>query len=110
MADDIARYYAEHHPAEAARQLDTASVPELAAFLSSLEPDASAALLKHLLPTLAGECLYALDPLVAAEIASELPPTVSARLLASHRGEQRKVILAALSDERIRQLQHPLNS
>jgi len=96
----LALAYVADHPEAAARLLERADPPDVAALLASLPAAMRAAVYAALGPTTAAACAAALDDEVLAALLGELPLDVAGAALRRVEPARHEGLLARLADER----------
>jgi magnesium transporter len=95
----IATKYAEDHPVESARRLESLSPDEVAAFLDVVDPMAAIGVLDRMAPSVAGSCIEVMEAGPAAKILSLSTVQQSVRLLRHVDPHRRGKILGLLPGE-----------
>lgn len=103
---NLAWFFIDRHPEDAARLLERLGATEVAAILEEAPVRLTSRLLLKMAPATGAACLAGLDPHRAAEIVEELPPQVAASLLRALSMELRDRVLMSLRQETAQ----PLNS
>lgn len=97
--DSLAASYADEHPGEVARIVETAPVEAIAAFLEALEPEAAAAILSRMAPLPAAMALKSVASNAAAAFLAKVEPGTVAAILRRLDPADRETVLEDLSSK-----------
>jgi magnesium transporter len=104
----LARHYLREFPAEAARQIESAPIPEGAALLQSEPIPHAAAVMERLASNVAADVLQALPPVQAARIVRAMDPVRAAASIAWLDEAHTSSLFASLDDRTARDLRFML--